>query len=253
MKISTPILALGASAMLAASASTIAQEDNGSYILEITQVEVKIGHDPKFREALKPYHECLAGREDAPTWSAWRNVDGNPNVYHFVSTMANWAEMDTPNEAGMACWSEHRDGITSHVESVSIKFARRMPEWSGDAEGYTVVRLHQFRVDDGEAFSEAVSAITGIMKEAEYAHLGSWYDVIGNGSHEPGYFVVSYYDNFAAMDEDRAGPRKAVADAAGEERAAELWEQFGDALRDDWEYSTELLRLDEELSHDNDE
>lgn len=253
MNIRKTMLALGVCTMLVTGASTFAQEENGNYILEITRVGVKIGHDAKFREALKPYHECLAGHENSPTWSTWRNVGGEGIVYHFVSTMDNWAEMDTPNESGQACWSEHRDQITSHVESVSRSFARRKPEWSGEAEDYTVVRLHKFRVDDGEAFAEAVGAVTAIMKEAEYDHLGTWYDVIGNGSHEPGYFVVSHYENFAAMDEDRAGPYKTIADAAGEERADELWDQFGDSLRDDWEYSTELLRIDEELSHDNDD
>ncbi|MFO7582808.1 hypothetical protein [Guyparkeria sp.] len=253
MNLSTTIRALSASILLVSGTATIAQEEDEGYILEITRVAVKMGHGAEFREALKPYHECLIEGEYDGSWSAWRNVDGNPNVYHFVSTMNNWAEMDTPNEVGASCWSEHHKEITSHAESASISFARHLPAWSGDAEDYTVVRLHQFRVDDGGLFGETVGAITSIMKEAEYEHLGDWYEVLGNDSNEPDYFVVSQYANFAAMDEDRAGPYKVVSDAEGEERADELWEQFGDALRDDWEYSSELLQLDPELSHSEDD
>ncbi len=129
--------------------------------------------------------------------------------------MANWAEMDAPNEAGQACWASHGENMAAHVKSASTRFARPMPEWSRDAEGYTVVRLHQFRVDDGEQFRGAVGAITAIMKEAEYEHLGGWYQVIGADSTEPDYFVVAHYDNFAALDEDRAGPYAVVGEAAG--------------------------------------
>jgi hypothetical protein len=91
------------------------------------------------------------------------------------------------------------------------------------------------------------------MKEAKYEHMGSWYDVIGSSSNEPDYFVVTHYDNFAAMDEDRTGPYNVVKEQAGEERADELWDQFGDSLKDDWEYFTVLLRRDTELSHSNDD
>lgn len=253
MNLPTTMRALGASILLVSGTAAIAQEDEDSYVLEITEVGVKIGHNSKFHEAVKSYHVCLAEREYDGTWSAWRNVDGDPNVYHFVSTMNNWAEMDAPNEVGEACWSEHHQEITAHVQSVSTSFASHMADWSGDTEGYTVVRLHQFRVDDGDLFRETVGAITSIMKEAEYEHLGTWYDMIGNDSNEPDYFVVSHFDNFAAMDEERAGPYKVVSDAAGVERADELWAQFGDALHDDWEYSSQLLRRVDELSHAGDD
>lgn len=253
MKIRKIMTALGASAVLVSSMTAIAQEEDESHILEMTEVGIKLGHTAKFREAVKPYNACIAENDADADWSAWRNVGGDGTTYWFVSTMANWAEMDASDEALETCWSEHMDNIMAHVDSVSTSFARPMSDWSGDAEGYSVVRLHQFRVDDGDAFREAVGEITSIMKEAKYEHLGSWYDMIGNSSNEPDYFVVSHYDNFAAMDEDRAGPYATVSEAAGEERADELWEQFGDALKDDWEYFTVMLRRDTELSHSDDE
>lgn len=252
MKSNKLLLALGATAILSAGA-VLAQDEDESYILEMTEVGIKLGHTAKFRDAVKPYNACIAENDSDAEWSAWRNVGGEGTTYHFVSNMANWAEMDEPNEAGETCWPEHMDSIMAHVDSISTSFARPMAAWSGDAEGYDVVRLHQFRVDDGSAFREAVGAITSILKEAEHEHLGSWYDMIGNSSNEPDYFVVSHYDNFAAMDEDRATPYSVVSEHAGEARADELWEQFGDALRDDWEYFHLMLRRDSELSHSSDD
>lgn len=252
MKISKLSMALGATALLAAGTFATAQEDD-SYILQMTEVGIKLGHASQFRDAVMPYNECLVEQDSEETWSAWRNVDGEGTTYWFVSTMANWAEMDAPDEAGEACWPDHQEAIMAHVESVSTSFARPMPAWSRDHEGYTVVRLHQFRVDDGDLFRQTVGEITSTMKEAEYEHLGSWYDMIGNDSTEPDYFVVSHYDNFAAMDEDRAGPYNVVSEALGKERADVLWDQFGESLTDDWEYFSVLLRRDAELSHSGDE
>jgi len=249
MKISNSLLALGACAVLGASA--LAQEEN-DYILEVTEIGVKLGHDMKFREGVKAYMACYAENGGQGSWSVWRNVDGKGGVYHIVSDLANWAEMDTPDEAGRECWPTIEEQVSPHMTSVSTSFSRPMPEWSGDAEGYDVVRLHRFRVDDAELFQETVGAITSIMKESDYEHIGAWYDVINNDSNEPDYFVVAHYDNFAAMDEDRAGPYAVVAESGGEARADELWEQFGEALHDDWEYSSQLLRRDDELGHGDD-
>jgi len=253
VKITRTILALGATAALAASMTVIAQEEEESHILSMTEVGIKLGHVSQFRDALKPYHACLRENDDDADWSAWRNVGGDGTTYWFVSTMANWAEMDTPDEAGETCWPEHMENIIPHVELISTSFARPMPDWSGDAEDYSVVRLHQWRVEDGAAFREAAGAITSIMKEAEYEHMGSWYDMIGNSSNEPDYFVVTHFDDFAAMDEDRAGAYDVVSEHAGEARADELWEQFGDSLKDDWEYFHVMLRRDSELSHSSDD
>lgn len=253
MRISKLFLALGASALLTAGTNALAQDDEDGHILEITKVGVKIGHEMKFRDAVKAYHGCLIENEYEGSWSTWSNVGGEGREYHFVSTMANWAEMDSPSEASKTCWSEHHDSLTAHVNSVSTRFARAEPDWSGEAEGYSVVRLHHFRVDDGDEFRDAVGAITGILKGAEHEHLGSWYRMIGNDANEPNYFVVAHYKNFAALDEDRTGPYDALVEAEGEERADELWEQFGDSLHDDGEYFTDLLRREDELSHSNED
>jgi len=248
MKNTKLALAIGICALLGTATTAHAQETNDSYMLEITKVGVKIGHDMKFRESVKGYHECLMANDYSGSWSAWSNVGGEGRSYHFVSRMANWAELDSTDEASKTCWAEHHDSITGHVESIETRYARSMPDWSGSAEGFKVVRLHQFRVDDTGDFRSAVAAITGVLKDSDYAHLGSWYQMLGSDSTEFDYFVVAHYENFAAMDEDR-GVYDAVVKAVGQERADEMWEAFGDALRDDWEYFTELLRHEEDLSH----
>lgn len=245
-------MAFGASALIAASTASFAQDEE-DYILQITEVDVKLGHVAEFREAVKPYNECLVEADSDQSWGAWRNVGGEGITYHFVTDLANWAELDSPSEANQACWGEHGKTIMEHVSSMSTRYARPEEAWSGDAEGYSIVRLHEFRVDNNRRFRATVSEITSIMKEAEYEHLGSWFNVIGNSSNEADYFVVAHYDNFAAMDEDRPGAYGVVGEAVGAARRDALWDQFGDSLKDDWEYFTVLLRRDEGLSYSSDD
>lgn len=229
-----------------------AQEDTPP-ILEVTELQVQLGHDSEFRAGIKAYAECYRENDGKNGWSMWRSVDGKAGVYHVVSEMDSWADMDSPDPAGQKCWSAIEDQVSPHLSAVSTQFARRKPEWSGDPGEFSVVRLHQFRVDDDDAFAAAVGAVTAIMKEAEYPHVGTWYDVIDADSNEPGYFVVEHFANFAAMDEQRAGPYNTVKDQAGEARADELWQQFGDSLTDDWEYFSELLVRVDELGYSTDE
>jgi len=249
MKFTHTLLTLGVCAVILFGPLAFAQQENDSHLLQITRVEVKFGHTSKFHEGMQAWKSCYVDNDGTNTWSVWNNVDGRAGVYHLVSPMDNWAALDSPEPAGHECRSVIEQEIAPHVTSVTTTHARHMPNWSGEADDYEVVRLHQFRAaGNGRKFREAVGEITTILKDAEYDHLGSWYRVVGGDSRRPNYFVVEHFDNFAAMDEDRTDAYRALLDAAGEERGEALWEQFGNSLRDDWEYSSELLRRVDELS-----
>jgi len=240
-------LAAATTLMMASAQTTIAQENDRSYMLQITEVEAKIGHRSQFREGMEAYMACYEQNGGDRSWSTWNNVDGKGDTYHLVSRMDSWAELDTPDEASRACWSTIEESVAPHVSSVSSSFARHLPDWSGETENYNVVRLHKFRVGNAREFRENVGAITEILKDNDYDHLGVWYGVIGSDSSEPNYFVVESFDNFAAIDE-REGPYQALVNAVGEERADGLWNAFGDSLRDDGEYASDLLVRVPELS-----
>ncbi|NCO18537.1 MAG: hypothetical protein GW900_00510 [Gammaproteobacteria bacterium] len=245
-KIAVAVLAGGA--LLSLAGVSVAQE-TPVRMLEITEIGVKIGHEMKFRVGVKAYLKCYGEKGGEGSWSTWRNVDGSGTSYHVVSSRSGWAELGKVDAARESCWPMIEEQVAPHMESVSTRFARHMPDWSGTpGDDNTVVRLHQFRVEDGKKFREVVGAVTAVMKESKYPHLGSWYDVLGNSSNEADYFVVAYYKDFAAMDEDRQTAYEAVKASAGEQRADALWEDFGDSLTDDWDYFTMLLHRDDELS-----
>ena len=245
-------------AALAVAFSTTAsadnhEEDGEDYMLNIMDLSIQHGHGMKFREAMKAYMECYEENGGTGSWSAWGYVDGAPNRMKIVSRMDMWSEMDSADPGDQACWPEHGEELTSHIASANRQIFRKRSAWSGDAEGYTVVRLHNFRVEDGEAFREIVGEITGMMKEADYEHMGTWYDAVGNQRWAADYFVVEHYADFAAMDEDRKGVNGVMVDALGEEGAEDLWDRFDETLADMEPYWTETLRRNDSLSYSQDD
>jgi hypothetical protein len=239
MKIKTSLMALGACALLATANTSMAQDDD--YMLRMNIIDVKIGHMTKFREGMAAYNACYSENDGDGSWTVWNNVVGGGDYYYMVGRMDAYAEMDEMDEATRACWSVIEEQVAPHVIDVRTRIAKRLGAWSGENQNTDVVELHHFRVAENRDFRQAVSAITTILKEADYEYMGVWYQYMHNSSNEPDYFVVDAYENFAAMDEDRPGAYRAVREAVGEERADELWEAFGDSLTDDWEYRNEVL------------
>ena len=248
MHLKKTMICLGAVA-LAISAGTSLAQDDGDYLLEITKVQVAPGHMDDFMAGVKAYRDCYAENNGKNGWSFWRQVDGDQMTVHAVSRLENWAELDSMDEARDSCWQNHSDSFTQHTAAVQTTFARRKADWSGTPGEFSVVELHNFRVDDGQEFQSAVSEITTVLKEAEYDHLGSWFDVIGGDGDDASYFVVEYHTNFAAMDEDTTGVYETVKNAKGEAEAERMFEAFDDALRDDHEYWRNTLRRVDSLSY----
>lgn len=226
-------------------------EKEGSYKLAIHHVHVKMGHGAGFQAGLEAYSACLAEGDYEDSYSVWQAVDGDRTAYHIVSSFDMWAEFDEDDEISDACWANEdiRNGVFDHMASWKTSYAKRLPDWSGDADGYDVVKLHNFRVDDNSEFRALVGEITGYMKKSNYEHMGTWYDVLGGGAWDADYFVVEHFENFGAMDEKRKGANGVLVDAVGEEKAEEFWEKFGDALEDEKGYWSNLLARKDSMGY----
>ncbi len=224
-------------------------EEDGDYMLNIMKLEIKHGHGMKFRQAMKEYMECYEENDGEGSWTTWANVDGAPNEMHIVSRMDMWAEMDDEDPARAECWPKHFEALTSNVASANGRYWRRMPDWSGDAENFSVVTLHNFRVEDGDAFREVVTEVTGHMKAAEAEHMGTWYRSIGSQRWGADYFVVSHYENFAARDADRQGANDYLVAAVGEEAAEAIWDKFQESMAEMEPYWTQTLTRVDSMSY----
>jgi hypothetical protein len=247
MNKTTKLLAVAFAAAWALPGAADNHDKDASQKLAIHHVHVKMGHGMEFRKGMEAYSACLAENGYEESYSVWQAVDGDRTGYHIVAPFELWAEYDDEDEISAACWAEEeiRDGVFDHMASWETSYAERLADWSGDTEGSKVVKLHNFRVEDGSEFRSLVGEIVGYMKEAKYEHMGTWYDVIGGGYWDPNYFLVEHFENFAAMDEKRKGANKILVDTVGEEKAEQFWEKFGEALDDEKGYwSNKLVRRD---------
>lgn len=250
------IKVLSAAVALACAMPVVADnhEEAEDYMLAIHHVHAKLGHIGEFQAGMEAYSNCLGENDAEDGFSVWRSFDGDRTGFHIVGRFDSWAEMDEDDSVSDGCWANEdiRKGVFDHMESWETSYAEKMPAWSGDAEDYTVVHLHNFRVDDNSDFRAVVGEIMGYMKEAEYEHQPDWFNVMAGGYWDADYFAVSHFANFAAMDEDRAGVMGVLNETVGEERADQLWEAWGDAMEDEKGYWRETLVLQSSMGYSPD-
>ncbi len=253
MKHSKKILAASVALALALPCAAIAQDDSDAYHLAI--VHAKLDRIPEFQAGMEAYSNCLAENDGDNAFSVWRSLNGDRTSFHIVNRFDNWAEMDEDSPSSEACWGndEIRDGVFDNMASWKTSYATKMPEWSGDAEDYTVVQLHNFRISEGDNFRAVVGEIMGYVKEAEYEHAPDWFNVMPGGYGQAHMFAVSHYANFAAMDEDRPGVMGILEEQVGEERAEQLWDAWRDAMEDEKGYWRETLVLQPSMGYSPDD
>jgi hypothetical protein len=239
-------LALLSAAVLSLPATTTAQEPAG-HLLSIFEMHVKAGHNDQLKAGIAAWKECYLAQKGERAWNTWQRQQGQGNVYVVAFRLNNWAVLDTPNEAGQKCQSVIMEQITPHVhpEKGSSSYARLLPAISRNTPVSDVIWVNNFRADDTRLMMGTIEQIVGAMAEAEGQPRGFWYDVQGGDAASANYFVVTPFENFAALDDTRTGVWEVVAKVRGEAEAERLRADFRTSLDDSWAY---LYRRMPELS-----
>lgn len=232
--------------------NTWAQDNEESVIMSLTEFTIKPSHNTQFREGVKTWKECYLEHEGEWNWYMSRRVQGTGNVYALRSYMENWAEWDdASDEAGKACQNLAVNLINPNVEKATTHLSRTIPSIS-KASGTPgdVVNVMYVRVKNGTLFRETVREVTSAIRDAEGDAREWWYREIGGGLDAPHYSAVTPYENFAAMDEERDGVWTVVENELGEEKRAELQNNFRESVDEIWSY---MWRNDKELSRNSGE
>lgn len=233
---------------LISTPSAQAQAEEGSMILSATEFTVKPGHNTQFREGVKAWKACYLEHEGEWTWNMWSRVQGEGNVYILSSFMENWAEMDDPSdEAGQACQNLAVNLINPNIEKSNRNLSRTMPSMSRAPGGaMDVINVSYWRVKNGSLFRETVSEIVSTVRSVEGEPRGWWYSAIGGDLNAPHYFVVTPFENFAALDVQRDGVWTVVENQHGAEKRDELQNKYRESVDQFWSY---MFRRVADLSH----
>jgi hypothetical protein len=227
----------------------VAQDDNPSRLLSMTELTIKGGHDTQFRDGVSAWKTCYLENDGEMEWNMWRRIQGEGIVYGMTSFMDLWAEMDESDEAGMACQSLAQSMIIPHVEKVVRNFARTLPEMSKSAAApMEAISVYYWQVNNGAKFIDTVRSIQSAIRKVEGEPRSYWYSLVGGDINAPDYFVVTPYENFAAMDAPRDGVWTMVEKAEGKETRDQLQADMRDAIDKSWSF---MFRRVGDLSHMN--
>lgn len=225
-------------------------QENDSFLLTMSEITVKQGHDAQFVAGVKAWKECYLENKGENKWNMWKRVQGVGNVYTITGRMANWAEMDEQgDEAGKSCYSTVLNHIMPHVEKVNYNIARfvsnvsRAAAFSPDTE---VVWVANFKTDNSRDFRDCIKEISAAVKKAEGDNRGYWYSVMGGSPWVADYFVSIPFKNFAELDIDKDGVWKIYENEHGKEKTDALREKFRNSVSKDWSY---IYRLNKKLSN----
>ncbi len=222
-----------------------AQEDDESFILNLTEFTVKFGHDSNFTEGVKKWNKCYKDNNGTDTWNVWHRIQGKGNVYTLAARMDNWAEMDESDAAGKACRAIALNFITPHIESTEFNMASYMSDYSRKAnmEGMSIVWVNNFKVNNSMAFNEVVKDVTSTLAKKEGDNRGYWYSIMGGQGAD--YFVSTPFKDFADLDVDTENVWKVYESVHGKSKTKETREKFNATLDDAWSYT---YTLEEDLS-----
>jgi hypothetical protein len=241
------LIAISAAALAVPFAAN-AQEETSGHMLSLIELHVKAGHEDDFRAGIAAWKECYLEKKGTSSWNTWRRQQGQGTVYVAAFFMGGWADLDTPDEAARACRSVALEKITpyTHAEQRTNFYARLMTDISRSGPGGDVVWVSNFRADDGRLMMDVVKKVGAAMKEVEGDFRGFWYSVMGGHEKAPDYFVVTPFENFAGLAQDRDGVWEIVTKVHGEAEADKLRADFMKSMDAGWSY---MYRRVPDLSH----
>ena len=224
-------------------------QENEAFLLNVSEITVKTGHNAQFVEGVKSWKKCYKDNDGKDPWNMWKRVQGEGTVYTMTSTMANWAEMDKDGDAaGKECRMAVVNLIMPHVKSVNYNIARSMPDISkstGMPQDTKVVWVYNAKTSNSVSFREVVGELTAATKKAEGDARGTWYNVQGGAPEGANYFVAVPFKNFAELDVDRDGVWNIYEKANGKTKTDALRAKMRASISSDWSY---IYSLNEELS-----
>ncbi|SEQ86479.1 hypothetical protein SAMN05421824_2533 [Hyunsoonleella jejuensis] len=228
----------------------IFSQNDDSFLLTLSEITVKPGHNSQFIAGVKAWKECYINNEGEDNWNMWSRVQGEGTVYTISGRMANWAEMDEDGDkAGKECRMIVVNLIMPHVKSSHFNIARSVPNVSRKAafpEDTELVWVWNVKTNYASDFRECIKEISSTIEKAEGDRRGYWYSVIGGAPEVADYFISVPYKNFAELDKDEEGVWDVYEKTHGKKKTDALRAKLKASISSDWSY---MYRLNKELSN----
>ena len=227
----------------------IVAQENKDYLLSISEITVKQGHNEAFLQGVKSWKECYLENKGEDKWGVWHRLQGEGNVYVLSGRMANWAEFDKDDDAaGKECQAIVLNLIMPHVESFKFSIAQTILDWSSESqmENVGLVWNTFFEIQNSADFKEVVQGIQSALKSSNDDRNGKWFTFMGGDRDDADYFVSTPFSKFADLDKDEDGVWQVYEKVNGKKKADELRAKFRSSVVDVWSY---IYTLNKDLSN----
>jgi len=225
---------------------SVAQNTNG-YLLNLSKITVKQGHEKQFLEGVRLYKECYLKNKGTEHWNLWHRVQGKGNVFILSSVSLKWADMDKSDPADKECHDIVSNFIMPHIESTEYNIAQNMPEFSIHFPDSTkLIWVTNFKVKKSSDFLDVVKEITSALKTVEGNSRGIWYRTEGGEPETPDYFISTPYKGFSDLDKDEDSIWKIYEKVNGKKATDLLKAKATSSIDKIWSY---LYILEKDLSN----
>lgn len=222
-------------------------QESTSPILSLYQFTLKEGHQKQFYEGMEQWKKCYIDNGGKQEWNVWSRLQGKGSTVGISFFMDSWAEMDEDSEPQVSekCNPVVYDKIMPNIESSETSMSRVIPGLSRETPtNHPILWVTYFDVENDSEFRSVIKDVNSVYKKHNPDGLGTWFNVIGGEG--ANYFVVSTFENFAALDKDRDGPWDYYAKEHGEAKMNQARDKFRNSLDRMWSY---MYRRNNELSH----
>jgi len=229
-------------------------------LAEMWVLTIKPGHGEEFRAALKEHMAFRAEHGDPRAWQAYTPVLGDEmNRVAVRYCCVNWADVDSYREWSMNATEvgEHFDStVGAHVAGAAHYFETidwANSHWSDAGGPYRLFAVTEWDIKPGHngELSAAVDKMSQIALEqgwASDAHNWLWTSRIGDS---PQLSIVVPHRNYASFEQEEDTFFRFLAEQLGsEEKAAEVFQQFGNATTESefqiWAHRDDLSMADDD-------
>ncbi len=223
-------------AVLVLPAAVVAQDGT---IARMARWEAQPGMTDEFEAGLKAHNALHVEQNDPNPLFTFEILSGDQvGQYLRGSFNHNWADFDDAGENAEADAADSAVNINPYLASTTTIFWRSVSNLSNPADGLKpLARVIFFQLKPGHerAFTAAVGKIHGVLSEMDWPAY-EWYSLV-DGGYSPTWVVVLPRDNWAGFAPGEKSFFDVVAEALGDEEAAEVFKALGSSTAKQWSHT----------------
>jgi len=198
-------------------------------------VDVQPAHDQVFTDGVKEWIGCRKKNGATMGFNAYEPLTGVLGQYVFTGEYGSWGDLDRKDPSSKLCSALFMSKVSPNMERVRAVLTRAdgpASYWKNTKHEYKMFSVTDYWVKPGmyKTWKNIFIEVAKAARKADYKTFWFAEDVVSGGRGAPHVTVISPYDSWADMGNDRDGNFRAMlVKTLGKSKTAKLYKQFRDA------------------------